>query len=416
MHNYKKILLSITSIALLAGCSTTKTEPPAKRILNKNLEGVVFNGAISSMNSIAFEWKFIEDDNVKGYYIYRSDPESNSTKLSRIAVYKQPKSTHYVDSGLKPAQEYKYRFATFDAEFHESKLSETLTTATLPPIVPVALFKNINNLPRQAKLIWRPHPFKGVAGYEIQRRDGVEQEFKTIATLKNALNAEYIDYNLKDEADYYYRIRAFTFDGVYSEYTPMVKVTTKALPPKLSITKITTSKPKSIEIEWQKSDIEDFAYYKLYRSEYYDGKYEYLAKLTKNRFEDIIEEDGAIYYYKVAVVDTDELESPPSKIMKGQTLPIPEAPVITLSKIENKNAIIEYKAGERARSYKIIKTEKSSFLSSHKEVIEDIGDTQYIDTALKPNVKYTYEVIAVDEFHLESRPSNPITLFYEEQD
>ena len=141
-----------------------------------------------------------------------------------------------------------------------------------------------------------------------------------------------------------------------------------------------------------------------------------MAKLTKNRFEDIIEDDGQIYFYKVSAVDTDELEPLPSKVMKGQTLPIPETPVITLAKIEKKNAIIEYKAGERARSYKIRKTVKSSFLSSKTEVIEDIGDTQYIDTGLKPNIKYIYEVIAIDENHLESEPSNSITLFYEEQE
>lgn len=416
MNNYKKILLSITSVMLIAGCSTAKPKPPAKRILNKNLEGVHLNGSISSMNAIAFEWKFIEDDNVKGYYIYRSSPDSNSTKLSRIAVYNQAKSTHYVDTNLKPAQEYKYRFSTYDKDFHESKLSATLVTSTLPAIEPVALFKNIDNLPRQAKLIWRPHPYKGVSGYEIQRRDGVEDGFKTIATLSNALNSEYIDYNLKDESEYYYRMRAFTFDGVYSQYTPMVKVTTKALPKKVAITSITTDKPKAIEIEWSPSQAEDFAYYKLYRSDLYDGEYEYLAKLSHNKFEDIIEEDGKMYFYKVAVVDTDGLESQASKVMKGQTLAIPKAPIIKHSEIKNHNAIIEYSGDERTRSYKIIKTEKSSFLSSKTEVIEGIGDTQYVDTALKPNVKYIYEVIAVDEFHLESKPSNPVTLFYEEQE
>jgi len=366
------------------------------------------------MDAVTFEWRSIEDDNVKGFYVYRSNPDSNSTKLKRIANYNKPTSTHYLDTNLKPATLYKYRFSTYDKEFHESTLSKTFSALTQEPIERVALFKNVDNLPRQAKLIWRPHPNEAVNRYEIFRRIGADDTFKKVATLSNRLYAEFIDYNLDDGKDYYYKMRAVTFDDVTSEFTPIVKVTTKALPPKLNFTQATTNLPKEIALQWTKSTIEDFAYYNLYRSEYIDGNYEYYAKLLKNEFHDNIKEDGKIYYYRVSVVDTDGLESRKSQPIKGETLVDPKAPVILSYEVKNRNGVIKFQATKRAVKFKIIKTIQHSFISSEKVVIDDINTTTFTDTGLKPNTKYSYEVIAIDKYNLESLPSNPINLYYEE--
>ncbi|KQI09707.1 ferrous iron transporter A, partial [Campylobacter coli CVM 41970] len=69
--------------------------------------------------------------------------------------------------------------------------------------------------------------------YIIERAKADGQEFKKIAEVKNRLNAEFIDEDLKPEESFNYRIIAVGFDGVQSQPSSILNSTSKALPPQV---------------------------------------------------------------------------------------------------------------------------------------------------------------------------------------
>ena len=143
------------------------------------------NGHISEMEALAFEWKSIQDPNVEGYYVYRSDPTAKDEKLQRIATLKGRYITHYLDSGLAPNQLYMYRFSSFNAAGAESQASATYRASTLPLMPSVSFFASLGNLPRSAKLIWRPHTDTQVKGYRLERKLKAENEWESVATINS---------------------------------------------------------------------------------------------------------------------------------------------------------------------------------------------------------------------------------------
>ena len=160
------------------------------------------------MNAIAFEYKKIEDENVDGVYVYKYSIDTNDSrdKNSIYKVINNRYATHFVDDKIVPNSRYIYRFATFNTQAKsQSLLSEKIRVKSLPVLHSVIWLYGISNMPRSAKIIWRPHPNMRVKSYIIERKR--DKDFKQIAKIDGRLNAEYIDENLLDGAVYFYRIK-----------------------------------------------------------------------------------------------------------------------------------------------------------------------------------------------------------------
>ncbi len=193
------------------------------------------NGTLSDTTAIAFEWKPIEDPSVSGYYVYRSDDQASTFK--RIATIENGYVTHFVDENLAPNMQYLYKFSSKGKNETESKASESLICWTLPLLnttrissttAPVAFFQGISNMPKSAKVLWRPHSSKSINGYIIERMTQHEQQWVEVATVKGRLSAEYIDGDLQDEEVYYYRIRATNYDNVITAPSEASRIITQA--------------------------------------------------------------------------------------------------------------------------------------------------------------------------------------------
>ena len=63
------------------------------------------------------------------------------------------------------------------------------------------------------------------AGFEIERKEGAEGQYQRIGTV-GANVTEYTDTRLKPRTVYYYRIRAYNAQGIYSDYTAEIRVET----------------------------------------------------------------------------------------------------------------------------------------------------------------------------------------------
>ena len=411
----KQLILPIlaATFILFSGCTKQPT-PPVEPVIDSSLPKMSVNGHIESMTTIAFEWKPLQDPRVKGYFVYRNNPEAEDKSLKRIATVQGRFVSHLTDTDLKPGTTYVYRFSSFNEKMQESDASKTYRVTTLPVLDSVSFFDSIGNLPRMAKLIWRPHDDPSVKSYILERQTIEKAEWVQIATINNRLNAEYIDTDLDDNRVYKYRLRAVTFEDIRSTPSAIVKVVTKPLPQMVQNLQATTAEPKKIRISWNANSENDLAFYNIYRSDSSNGSYDYYVKLNETEFADEINEDGKNYFYQITAVDKDGLESPfQSNPVHGSTLAKPIAPSFIDAIVKNNAAVLRWKNNDkRTKSYTVIKTTKESWISSTVQEITGVKGTSYTVKDLKPDVQYQFQIMAVDVYNITSKPTEPADVLF----
>ena len=413
MNSYLMQILSATSLlAILSGCMGG-APTPAKT--DKSLPKVAINGYLSDMTSAAFEWKPIDDARVQGVYVYRNNPESETpTKLIYVGAVNGPKITHYLDSELQPDTEYLYRFSTFAPTGNASLASELLKVHTKPRFASVSFFTASGPMPRAAKLIWRPHTDHSVVAYKLERRVNGSDKFVDIATIEGRLNAEYIDENLKDNTRYEYRLRAITYNDIFSKPSKSVHVTTVALPSLVEGTSASQNIAGSIEVRWNNSDLSKLRYYRVFRSSSANGSYDLLADEQKGPlYRDKVTTPAQKYFYKVVGVNKEKLqgELKSTKATMGMTLNAPHAPTNLVAMVENSTVQLTWKSTDsRIVSYTVIKEVSKGFMSSETKAFKNIKKTLKIDSSLKHGEAYTFSVVGVDKHGIVSAPSNSVSV------
>ena len=419
MKRYLKNILLIALVTLLSGCSTLNQNINTQNPKNIDDRLPVVNTSsiktISDVNTIALEWKGYNDDNVLGYNIYRSDLQKDSNNLTRIAVLKNKYISHYVDTNLELKTTYLYSISTIGKNKTQSVISEPIQSSTLDTIDSVSFSIAVSHMPRQVKVLWRPHSNKAVSYYAIQRSNDEQSEWETIDKVYNRLSAEYIDTGLKDNYMYYYRIISITFNDIVSHPSAVITATTKPLPK--STSKITASDnlAKKIVLRWEPLNDDNIAGYKIYASNNARDNFKQVgtAKKDDNAFAHKLNENSLVQYYKVTSIDIDGLESDINKIQSamGMTLPSPVSPQITLGLIKNQRVIINWKnIDNRAVSYNVYKTIKENVFQSKTKIFKSVNDTRFEDSDIVKGVEYKYEVQSVDEHGLLSDKTIPILL------
>ena len=419
MKKLTKSILLIALLMLISGCSSiTKNFTSNKHIkINENLPMISSNSirTISDIQSIALEWKGLSVDNIYGYNIFRSNLQEDGQKLTKIASIKNKYASHFVDTNLKAQTQYLYSISVIGADNTQSNPSKPIKATTLNNLEPIAFAVAISNLPRTIKILWRPHSNKSVKYYIIQRNDEKKQRWESIAQVQNRLNAEYIDTKLKDNLHYAYRIISVTFNGIKSEPSKIVTAKTKPLPNSTSTIKATTSLARKIIVTWQPLDKDEIIGYNIYSSRSKNGYYTNIAHAKKydNTYENILNENNKIRYYKITAIDKDGLETSKDSlpIVMGKTLEIPKTPNITLGLIKDQTVIINWTKGDnRAIYYNIHKTISEGMFKSRTKIYKNIQGTRFEDKDIVRGVDYEYELEAVDENGLLSKKTTPITL------
>jgi fibronectin type 3 domain-containing protein len=400
------------SLLLLSGCGATGTPSPEKQVkVDESLPIIKLtrNGVISDMRSIAFEWQSISNPNVKGIYIYKKVPNKDNatdTKLEYYDTIENRFQTHYVDNDVEPNSVYRYAFKTF-SENTEGRQSEVIEVKTLPVLQSVSWITTVQDMPRSAKILWRPHSSERVHSYIIERKTLQDPQWKELAVLNGRLNAEYLDNDLEDNYVYMYRVFVVTYDGIKSAPSKVVKVITKALPKRIENIRASADMPRAIKIEWDPSKEKDFDRYYLYRSDTLDGSYELIAKLYNNSYIDKIDEDAKSYFYRVSAVDKAGLISKNNdKSIQGITLIKPTAPAfVEAHLIDSKIELQWSRVDPRSVSYTVTKKRTKGWFKTVTQDIEGIKDERYNDTDIEPASRYEYTVYSVDKYGIKSEPS-----------
>lgn len=395
--SFLTLLLSACSVSQMNSLTSSK-----ELTVNESLPKVENLKSLSDMSNIAFEWEPLYNENIKGFYLYRSSDENPDFKL--VGTIKDKFQTHYVDTKLEPNTKYRYMMKSFNEQGQISEDGKLIEVSTTPRLESVPFVQAVTNLPNRIKLIWRPHPDLRVHSYLIERAK-TDKEFKQIAEVKNRLNAEYIDSDLKPNENSNYRIIAVSFDGIKSEPSQVVSSTSKALPPQIEHLNASTDGSNKIILTWDAPVYEDFSYYKVYSTSSSLLPFSVLAKTDKNSYEDIVEGAGKSKYYKVTMVDKDGLESPmPKEGVEGKTLANPLAPSIILAQSTNEGINVEWSDNDaRAVEYEVRR-----YGGEQNAVFKGIKEKRLKDVKALPGVEYSYEVIAIDSAGLRSQPSSKV--------
>ena len=396
------------SILIFSGCVGTTPKPKATAVVDSTLPVITLtqNGIFTDMQAIGFEWNRIKDTRVKGVYIYKQTLGTKATNHKYYDTINGRFVTHYVDNNVKPQTQYSYYFKTFSKD-SESRPSKNIIVKTLPVLNSVSWIYAVSDMPRSAKIIWRPHTNQIVKSYIIERKTLSDDKWSKIETIEGRLNAEYIDSELKDDYVYKYRIRVVTYTGIISNPSSEVKVITKALPKPIQNIMATKNLAKKIRLTWNATKIADFMHYNIYRSKSINGTYDLIASIKNSEFIDEIKEDGKDYFYRVSVVDKDGLESKSdAKSIHGKTLIKPSTPSLVEVKIVDNNLEISWNSDDsRIQSYTVVKKTSKNWLSRSSEEFTDIKSKTFVDTAIEPNTTYFYTVYSVDKFSIKSEPS-----------
>jgi len=408
-------ILSISLIILISGCQK-ELNTAVKPKIDESLPIIELSSIkhIPDINAIALEWKKINIPRAAGYYIIRADMQTDG-KFKRVATVENKFATHYLDEDLAANSKYGYKISLLTKNGFESRASDTILVSTLPNFESVSLIESISDLPRQIKILWRPHSNSRVSKYIIEKTSPRQSKWKKIATVENRLNAEFIDLDLNDNEIFMYRIRAVTFDGIVSNFSKITSATTKALPGQIKALEVTRDLPRKILLSWGKSETTDVLYYNIYRASGPTSSYHKIikARVGHNRFDDEIEEDGKIYFYKITTVDKDELESKKEDVVPvmGSTLSKPQMPQITLAMIEGNKMILNWIArDDRTVSYNIYKTSKDNWVTSSEILIPNVSGLRFEDPDVVRGIEYGYRLQAVDKNGLLSETTDKSTL------
>ena len=417
MKKYLKSILLTALLTLLVGCSTNNLSTSYKTNIDNELPKIDSNSikTISDVNAIALEWKSYTSDNISGYNIYRKIDNSDNKEIKKIVSLKNKYISHYVDTNLKEKTIYAYAISTIGANGKHSDITKLIKARTLDNIESISFSLAISNLPRQVKILWRPHTNHSIKYYIIQRTDTSKKKWETIKRVRNRLSAEYIDSNLKDDFTYFYRIISVTFNNIISKPSKVIKATTRALPNNTKHMTATTDLAKKIILKWKNLDDTNIAGYNIFVSSNANMYFKKIATTKKdaNTFIHNVNRNNATRYYKIASFDKDGLQSDIRTLQSiiGKTADIPKTPKITLGLIKGHTVIINWKVQDnRAVSYIVEKSIKENLFQSKTKVYNGVKNTRFEDSDIKDGIKYKFTVQSVDKDGLISKKTSPIYL------
>ena len=416
MKKQIQILLLAVSILVFSGCGDKgyniaglKLPTFSEKRLDKSLPRVKGLKAITSMSEVALEWEPVTNKHIEGYRIFRSD---NGGEYRLIATLPDRFKSHFTDKNLNQNVQYIYKISSYTDDGRVSLTSTAHTTKTKRRLPAPILLSVSKGLPDRIKLIWRPHADKATNSYIIERLEQGMREYESIVSLDDRLTVEYIDKSVKPAQKYSYRIRARSYNGVVSAPSRAMIGYSKKLPNAIKWVRATDNLPRMIEIIWKDDNNPNtIDHYNVYSSHLKDTLFSLLGSTKETKFTDRFNSDGVTRYYKITAVDKDGLESTLGiRPTLGMTVGASRGPVINEAIVRHNAIFLQWSDPDgKARSYTVVKKYWDGW-RARKIKITDFRSTKFTDTKIKPNVTYTYYVISVDKYGIESMPSREVVL------
>jgi fibronectin type 3 domain-containing protein len=225
---------------------------------------------------------------------------------------------------------------------------------------------------------WDPVSFADY--YKIYRSDSADGSYEQIGDTISSTN--FHDQSVSTNATYYYKVKAFTHDGVESKFSSEVAGSTNdgsiTVPSGVSATDGTYN--HMITVSW--NHVLNADYYRVYRSDSVDGTYVQTGdNLSVTRFDDKSAEVNATYYYRVKAFTAAGAETGFSTEDAGHTSETGLGPpeIIEGSALVRGTYANRSEAGTTTYTFKVDKTCKKSTRNASGGGSKTAGEWSYDD-------------------------------------
>jgi hypothetical protein len=291
---------------------------------------------------------------------------------------------------------------------------------------------------RMVPLKWEPLLVGDVGGYVVERAPERDGRFEQLAKIPGRLTTTYLDRKTtpatspapatsdsepthsenaesQDGITWFYRVRAYSSDGILASQTSPLAVATTALPPEApEDLRAYSRQPRAVPLSWRASDDLNVAGYRVERSPTASGPFELLTEID-GRHETIYVDGGLgdlrVFYYRVIAVNAaGGLGVATTEPVRAVTKPEPLPPIglRTVDQRLGTNALAWDRNVEEDivgyRLYRTLEGEDAPTLTANLGADE----TTATDSAVAAGQRVSYTLVAIDRDGLESDPANPI--------
>jgi fibronectin type 3 domain-containing protein/TolB-like protein len=279
--------------------AVTKGKPSAPQDV-RALSGLVKKIEISCAPS--------STEDVEGYKLYAARQSDGQFLL--IKKLEGRNNNKFVDEDrtrLDDGSKYHYRLTCYNKVDIESPSVEVSATTKPRPARPQGL-KGESLKVKEAPLFWGANPENDILTYHLWRLSPEGGEFKQVAKI--SARTDYVDKELQDGASYSYKLRAEDRDGLISEFSEPVNIRTKPRPQ--SPTGLSGDvRNGKVYLKWDRGRETDIANYIVYEKKFFGN--EKITDEKASTFSETSPPKGKTKTYLITTVDTDGLESNPSR-------------------------------------------------------------------------------------------------------
>ena len=273
------------------------------------INAVNFFQAISNYpRKVKLLWNPHNDTRVNGYIIEKKDKNGNWKKLTEI---NNRLLVEYIDRNLEDQTTYEYRIFAYNKNKSLSMPSQISTATTKPKPEAITTLSATSNIPKSIILKWQAHENPEVIKYKISRSTFLNSFFTELITLPSH-TTEYQD-NINDNGkEYHYKITAINKDGIESLDSPIITGSTLPIPAK-PIISYAQIEGNAVVVRWNPQDNRAKEYV-VYKKDFkFFGETLRYTKVLTPEFIDREITPGGKYYYSVASIDENGLESEKSQ-------------------------------------------------------------------------------------------------------
>ena len=262
--------------------------------------------------SALLSWSAAPDTDVVYYAIERD----TSAAFGEAAVALSSADTTYLDAPLLGVHEYFYRVTAVDRAGNAGSPSDTVSCVPdqNPPPTPEALTADVEE--SMVTLAWDPADVPDLTHYDVERDTTVLFGPDT-ATFASP-DTSYVDFDVTNEEEYFYRVIAVDFGGFESTPSNTVSVVPPNLPPSPPTGVVAASGGGVVDLTWDANPELDIAGYSVARGTVPDfAAPDSISFIVEPPFIDGGCEIHRIYWYSVRAVDLLDVESAPSDTVLG---------------------------------------------------------------------------------------------------
>ena len=261
------------------------------------------------VKKVELSWIAATQEEIEGYNIYCSTQKDG--KYALIKKIPGRENISYVDkycsneifgAELIDNTTYYYHLTTYNKKSVES-LPGLAFAKTKPCPQKTTGIKGIALKPREVPLSWRANPEKDIRAYHIYRSLVEKDDFAKVGTSEKNT---YVDAGLNDGVKYSYKIIAEDQDGLLSDNSEIISVTTKPKPNTPASLKGSYKNGKA-EILWAPNKESDISHYIVFEKKYFSE--EKIGETKSANYTDSTIGKGSEKKYVIKAVDRDGLES-----------------------------------------------------------------------------------------------------------